>query len=106
MKKTYLIKYVFLLFFVLFAVSAFAQTSSISGKVVDETNQPLPGATVTVKGTQKTTGTDASGKFLLRDVSNGTITLEVSFVGYQTDEKTVVISGNVTENFALQPSAK
>ena len=36
MKKTYLIKYVVLLFFVLSAVTAFAQTGVISGKVLDE----------------------------------------------------------------------
>jgi TonB-linked SusC/RagA family outer membrane protein len=105
MKKTYLIKYVFLLFFVLSTVGAFAQTGSISGKVVDEANQPLPGATVTVKGTQITTGTDANGKFLLRNLA-GTITLEVTFVGYQPSERVVTVSGNVTEDFGLQPSAK
>jgi len=106
MKKTYLIKYVFLLFFALSAATAFAQTSTISGKVVDEANQPLPGATVSVKGTQKSTGTDANGNFRLTGVSNGTVTIQITFVGYQLNEKTVTVSGNVTVNFGMVPNSK
>jgi len=103
MKKTYLIKYVFLLFFVLSAATVFAQTSIVTGKVVDETNQPLPGAAVTLKGTQKSTGTDANGNFRLLAVPNGTVTLEVTFIGYQTLEKVVNVSGNVTVDLSLVP---
>jgi TonB-linked SusC/RagA family outer membrane protein len=106
MKKTYLIKYVFLLFFVLSAATVFAQTNTITGKVVDETNQPLPGATVAVKGTQKSTSTDANGNFRLTAVPNGTVTLQITFVGYQAADKVVNVSGNVTENFSLVPVAK
>jgi TonB-linked SusC/RagA family outer membrane protein len=106
MKKTYLNKYVFLLVFALFAtVSAFAQTGNISGKVVDEANQPLPGASVTIKGTQKSAGTDANGIFVLRGVSGGTVTLQVTFIGYVTAEKTVNVAGNVTVDFRLTPAA-
>jgi len=102
MKKTYLIKYVFLLLFIFSAASVFAQSGSISGKVVDEANQPLPGATVTVKGTQHGVGTDVNGNYRLTNVS-GTVTLQISFVGYRTSEKTVSVSGNVTVNVNLTP---
>src|ERR1700744_4640344 len=106
MKKTYFIKYVFLLFFVLSWVAAFAQTGVISGKVLDENNQPLPGATVTVKGTQKSAGTDANGSYRLTGLASGTVTLQISFVGYITQEKSVNVSGNVTASVNLVPSAK
>jgi len=106
MKKTYLIKYVFLLFFVVSAAAAFAQTNVVSGKIVDETNQPLPGATVTVKGTQKSTGADANGNFRLTGVTNGIVTLQISFIGYLTTEKVLNVSGNVTVNVQLTPNAK
>lgn len=105
MKKTYLIKYVFLLLFVLSAVTAFAQTGVISGKVLDENNQPLPGVTVVVKGTQKSTATDGNGVYRLTGVS-GTVTLQFSFVGYRTSEQVVSASGNVTVNASLVPAAK
>ncbi|WP_461449665.1 SusC/RagA family TonB-linked outer membrane protein [Mucilaginibacter sp.] len=102
MKKTYLIKYVFLLLFLFSATAVFAQSGAISGKVVDETNQPLPGATVTVKGTQQGVGTDVNGNYRLTNVS-GTVTLQISFVGYKTVEKIVSVSGNVTVNVNLLP---
>jgi iron complex outermembrane receptor protein len=105
MKKTYLIKYVFLLLFVISAVTAFAQTGVISGKVLDENNQTLPGVTVTVKGTQKSTATDINGAYRLTGVS-GTVTLQFSFVGYKPMEKIVNVSGNVTVNASLIPGAK
>jgi len=105
MKKTYLIKYVFLLLFVMSAVTAFAQTGVINGKVLDESNQPLPGVTVVVKGTQKSTATDANGAYRLTGVS-GTVTLQFSFVGYRTSEKVVTASGNVTVNASLVPASK
>ena len=103
MKKTYLLKYVFLLFFVLSAVTVFAQTSTITGKVVDETNQPLPGATVVIKGTQKSTSTDANGIYRLTGISNGTVTIQVTFVGYKPMEKVVNVSGNVTVDINVIP---
>jgi hypothetical protein len=37
-----------------------AQTK-ITGKVTDETQQPLPGVTVSIKGTQQGTVTDVNG---------------------------------------------
>jgi len=106
MKKTYLIKYVFLLLFALSSFAAFAQTGVISGKVFDENNQPLPGATVKIKGTQKSTGSDANGNFRLTGVPAGTVTLQFTFVGYQLLEKTVTVSGNVTVNASLLATAK
>jgi iron complex outermembrane receptor protein len=106
MKKTYLIKYVFLLFFVVSAAAAFAQTNVVSGTVVDETNQPLPGATITIKGTQKSTGTDEKGHFRFTGVPNGTVTLQATFVGYMVSVKTLNVSGNVTDvSFELKPNA-
>ncbi|NEW80512.1 MAG: TonB-dependent receptor, partial [Gelidibacter sp.] len=59
----------------------FAQTK-LTGKVVDESNQPLPGASLVVKGTKTGASTDFDGNFTLEtSVTSGT--LEVSFVGYE-----------------------
>ena len=66
---------------------AFAQTT---GKVVDaDNNQPLPGATVVVKGSNKGTVTDFDGNFSI-DAAAGDM-LEVSFLGY---ESSVVAASN------------
>lgn len=58
-------------------------TIRISGKVTDASGTPLEGATITVRGTNVATTTDASGNFVLNDVSPEA-TLLISFVGYRT----------------------
>jgi len=57
----------------------------ITGKVIDETGAPLPGATVTVVGTSVGTLTDANGNYSLT-VPEGTYTIAVTFVGFKKME--------------------
>lgn len=64
---------------------AFSQTHvRISGIVKDETGQPVPYANVYIKGTMDGTSTMADGTFMLVTTESGSLTLEVSFVGYET----------------------
>lgn len=106
MRKIYMKQYLLICAFLMLSGISFAQTSSITGKVVDETNQPLPGAIVTVKGTQKNAPTDANGNYRLTGIANGTVTLQVNFIGYQLSEKTVSVTGNTIANFNLVPEAR
>jgi len=55
-----------------------------SGVVVDENNDPLPGASVVIKGTTTGTTTDFDGKFSI-DIDQGDVIL-VSYVGFSTNE--------------------
>ncbi|GAB3228579.1 SusC/RagA family TonB-linked outer membrane protein [Algoriphagus aestuariicola] len=55
---------------------------TITGTVVDEANNPLPGATVTVLGTTKGTVTDLDGKYTLVVAENATLVF--SYLGYTT----------------------
>ncbi|MFD0767278.1 TonB-dependent receptor [Mucilaginibacter lutimaris] len=57
----------------------------ITGKVLDDTNQPLPGVSVKLKGTNLGTVTDVGGNFVL-DVPNAEGTLVFSFIGFTTKE--------------------
>ncbi|QNM84860.1 TonB-dependent receptor [Polaribacter pectinis] len=77
-----------LLFVALLFVSAtvLGQTK-ITGTVVDETNQPLPGASIVVRGTTNGTSTDFDGKFTLNATSNAG-TVVISFIGYNTKRVT------------------
>ncbi|MCF6182399.1 TonB-dependent receptor [Lutibacter sp.] len=81
----------------------FGQTK-LTGTLVDETNQPLPGAAVVLQGTTSGTSSDFDGKFTLETkVSNGTIV--VSFVGYET--KSFTFSGSKDfGTISLKPSAQ
>lgn len=61
--------------------------AQISGRVLDaETNQPLPGANIIVKGTQTGTSAGPDGAFTI-NAQEGDI-LVVSFIGYDTQEVT------------------
>jgi TonB-dependent starch-binding outer membrane protein SusC len=75
--KTFLILFVLLLSFDLFA-----QTVNIKGKVNDESGQPLPGTSVIVVGKAKGTTTDNNGNYEL--TVDAKETLSFSFVGYES----------------------
>ncbi|WP_426493286.1 TonB-dependent receptor [Hymenobacter sp. 102] len=67
-----------------------APAQIISGVVLTEDGQPLPGATIFVKGTFIGTSTNASGEFVLaRDARPLPFTLVVAFVGHVTQEVAV-----------------
>jgi TonB-linked outer membrane protein, SusC/RagA family len=76
-------------------------TITIRGKVLDETNgQPVSGANVVIKGTEKGVTTDAAGAFSL-EASPGAI-LEISFVGYQTAAIPVRNNTSITVRLSLK----
>lgn len=60
------------------------QTGTISGKVLDENGEGLPGVTVTVKNTTRGTITGADGSYRIKAGSDET--LSFSFIGFQTQE--------------------
>lgn len=64
-------------------MSAMQQTRTISGKVTDDRGEPIPGASVVLKGTTAGTITDMEGNYSLSGVSEGA-TLVFSFVGMKT----------------------
>lgn len=77
--------------FLMFTVTAFAQTLNVSGTVTDEHNAAMPGIVVTEKGNANKVSTDLMGKFTIR-VSNAKSTLMFSYIGYKTQE--VPVNGN------------
>lgn len=77
-----------------YALPAAAQGRQVKGKVTEAaTGQPLPGATVKVKGAATATLTDAKGEFAL-SVSSEANALVISFIGFKTAE--VPVSANVS----------
>ena len=75
------------------ALNVFSQ-SKVTGTVIDgEFNQPLSGASITIKGTAKGTTTDFDGKFeLSTEVKSGQIV--ISYLGFETK----TISFNISNN--------
>lgn len=76
---------------------------TISGVVLDENGEGLPGATVLVKGSTIGTSTDLDGRYTLTLPQNAE-RLVFSFVGYATEE--VGINGRSTLSLALAPDTQ
>ncbi|GAB2532259.1 SusC/RagA family TonB-linked outer membrane protein [Spirosoma aerophilum] len=68
--------------------TAFAIDSEVTGRVSDEKGNDVVGASVTIKGTNRGTNTDASGKYRIV-VPNGSAVLVFSYIGYNKQEVTV-----------------
>jgi len=86
---------------VMMLLSSTISFAQVTGKVVDsETNEPLPGASVIIKGTQNGTTTDFDGLFSISGADGTTLT--VSFIGYGSQEvtagKDLVIGLNPSPN--------
>ncbi|MBO9730754.1 MAG: TonB-dependent receptor [Chitinophaga sp.] len=73
----------------------------ITGKVIDASGHPLPGASVSREGSHDGTATDANGNFRLR-VPAGNAVLLVSYIGYQQTRLTVSKAG--FQSVTLKPS--
>jgi iron complex outermembrane receptor protein len=89
-----------LLFVAMFFITAtvLGQTK-ITGTIVDETNQSLPGASVQEKGTSNGTDTNFDGEFTLNTKSNSGV-LVISFIGYKSKE--VAFSSSKTKIGSIQ----
>ncbi|HEV7331303.1 MAG TPA: TonB-dependent receptor [Flavisolibacter sp.] len=80
------------------AFSAMAQnTIQVRGRIIDEKNQPLTGASVTVKGTAAGTTTNENGEYQISAPANGT--LVISSVGYPSKE--IPVNGQATHNVTM-----
>jgi iron complex outermembrane receptor protein len=71
----------------LWSAAVYAQTSKITGTVTDpETNEPVPGATIVIKGKLTGTMSDAQGNFELTTGVKPPFTLSISSIGYENQE--------------------
>ena len=84
--KHFLQRTLFLMVCIVFASSMEAQ-NSIKGKVVDNQNEPIVGASVVIKGTTSGSVTDIDGNYTLKAKPGDVITF--SYVGFKSESKTV-----------------
>lgn len=79
---------------------------TIAGTVKSESNEPLPGVSVVIKGTTRGTATDASGGYRLTvpNEAGAATTLVFSFVGYLNQE--VAIGNRTSVDVQLAPDDK
>ena len=80
----------------------FLQDVEVSGQIVDETGQGLPGASIIIKGTSSGTTSDLDGNFKFSAPEDAI--LVVSFVGYKSQE--IILNGRSKVDVALEVDAE
>src|SRR5690606_14141016 len=82
---------------------AMAQTRPVAGKVTDKADgSPLPGVTISIKGTSKGTITNTQGEYRI-EAGSGDV-LVFSFIGYATQE--LPVPGGGVLNVSMGPDDK
>ncbi len=77
-----------------------AQTRQVTGKVTDKANnEPIPGVSITIKGTSVVVSTDGKGEYKIPVPATGTVVLLARYVGYKSSEVTVGAQTKI--NFSL-----
>src|SRR5688572_17766857 len=93
-------KYTILLIAVVFFVFRYSAAQecngTFTGRVLDEANQPMIGATIMLSQHQEGTITDASGNFHFDKLCKGTYRVKVQYLGYENLEFEIPIDGAVT----------
>ena len=89
----------FTLLALIMSISLHAQNATVKGVIVDETDTPLIGATVQVKGTSTGSITDFDGNYTIKANKGAVITF--SYIGYKTQE--IKFTGQPTVNIKMVP---
>ena len=69
-------------------------TGSIRGKITDEDNMPMIGATIVIDQSTMGTITDVNGNYQLLNVPAGKRTIRISFIGYSTETKEIIVNAH------------
>lgn len=95
---------VLLAVFSLMSVDVFAQSKTVNGNIIDEeSDSPIPGVSVIIKGTSIGTETDFDGNYVIK-VDNDNAVLVFSYLGYVTQE--ISLKGLKEINVVLKPSSE
>jgi outer membrane receptor for ferrienterochelin and colicins len=83
----------------------FSQGVSLSGYVAGKDSSSVTGATITLIGTTFGTVTDKKGYYKIKKINPGTYTLRVSYLGFETQERSVdILKENSHADFCISES--
>ncbi len=72
-----------------FPALLYSQVAGLSGHVTGTDSSTVAGAIISIKGTTLGTVTDKSGSYKIDKIKPGIYTVRVSFIGYETQERTI-----------------
>jgi outer membrane receptor protein involved in Fe transport len=85
-------KFIYTIILLLTFPVIYSQTSGIKGVIIEgKTGMPLPGATVTIKGLNKSRVTDSEGNFNFSKIEPGVYELKITALTFQEKEVTEVV---------------
>ena len=90
-----------LFLFTLSGFSAFCQQVTLSGKITDAHNKPIPYSSVYVKNTTIGTSANSDGEYTLQ-LKPGTYEVRYGSVGYKQENRVVQLTADKQVNIALQ----
>ena len=101
------LKYLFVSLTSIVSVWSYAQSGVIAGKIVDESNQfSLPGATIKIENSNRTTISNQNGSYEFLNLPVGTYTVYVDYIGYTSGSKQIVVTQNQTSSADFQLKAR
>lgn len=79
---------------------------SLYGTIYDKTSgESLPGAHIVLEGTYLTAISGTDGRYIFKNLKNGTYNIKVSFIGYRTIKKEIILEKDLKADFHLEPTA-
>src|SRR5665213_1602657 len=91
---------IFILFFFTI-LKAFSQQVTISGKITDENNKPIPFASVYIKNTTKGTSANSEGEYILQ-LKPGSYEVQYKSVGYKQESRKIDLTTSQVLNITLK----
>lgn len=101
-------RHLIILFILFVTVNMYSQnTNSINGQLLDAefNNNPLAFATISIKGSLEETTANHDGTYAFSDLAPGEYVLVYSFVGYETQERAVLVTSDNTAVVNVQLGA-
>ena len=84
------------------SVAAMAQTGSLSGKIIDNNNEPLEAVTISIQNNKFSSLTNSEGLFSITSIPSGKYAITLSYVGKETQKQNVNIEAGKATVLNLQ----
>ena len=97
-------KRVISLFILLLVTTIVTAQYDLSGIVIDQQGEVIPGAILQIEDTEFETFSDSYGKFFMQNVPKGTHVILTDFFGYESNRVNIEIDTNKEINIVMTPS--
>ena len=84
---------------IVFISGNFYSQYSLSGKIIDNSGDPVIGASVFIKESSSGSSSDINGQYSIKNIKKGNYNLTISIVGFKTISETIAIQSNIVKDF-------